>query len=143
MVNRRTFIRQAGSLLSAAAVFPAWQTPQRYKIGLQLFTINSLMNREPVPSLDRVAKMGYEEVETYGIDPVAMTYYGIPAREFASRLRDRNLATPSGHYDLQRFLRASADDMNRYVDGCAEGARLLGQRYITWPVPRAGVAHHR
>jgi sugar phosphate isomerase/epimerase len=133
MINRRTFIRQAGSLISAAAVFPALQVPPRYRIGLQLFTINGLMNREPVASLDRVAKMGYEEVETYGIDPVAMTYYGLPAREFASRLRDRNLTTPSGHYDLQRFLHASADDMNRYVDGCAEGARLLGQRYITWP----------
>ena len=133
MVDRRTFIRQASSLLSAAVVLPSMQTPQRYKIGLQLFTINSLMNREPVASLDRVAKMGYEEVETYGFDPAAMTYYRLPAREFARRLQDRNLPTPSGHYDLQRFLRGTADDMNRYVDGCAEGARLLGQRYITWP----------
>ena len=91
------------------------------------------MNRDPLASLKRVAEMGYEEVETYGIDPEALTYYGLPAVEFAKRLQDHNLSTPSGHYDLQQFLHASADDLNRYVDRCAEGARILGQRYIVWP----------
>ena len=102
------------------------------------------MNRDPVASLKRVAQMGYEEVETYGIDPKALTYYGLPAAEFAKRLQDHNLATPSGHYDLQQFLQGSADDLNRYVDRCAEGARILGQRYIVWPYiePRATHARH-
>jgi sugar phosphate isomerase/epimerase len=133
MPNRRAFLKQAGSLASAAFVLPSRQAPRRYRIGLQLFTLNAAMNRDPVATLQRVAAMGYEEVETYGINPGALTYYGIPAREFASRLQDDNLPTPSGHYDLQNFLHASADDMNRYVDRCAEGARILGQRYITWP----------
>jgi sugar phosphate isomerase/epimerase len=134
MIDRRTFIEQTSSLVSAALVFPSLQTRHRYKIGLQLFTVNSAMNRDPVASLDRVAAMGYEEVETYGFDPVALTYYRIPARDFARRLQDRKLPTPSGHYDLQRYLNTSADEMNGYVDRCAEGARVLGQRYITWPV---------
>ena len=109
------------------------QSRRRYKIGLELFTVNRDMNRDPVASLKQVAQMGYEEVETYGIDPKALTYYGLPAVEFAKRLQDHNLVTPSGHYDLQQFLQGSADDLNRYVDRCAEGARILGQRYIVWP----------
>ena len=129
MIDRRTFLEQAGSLASAALVRPSMQKP-RYKIGLQLFTVNRDMNRDPVASLHRVAQMGYEEVETYGINPEALTYYGLPAAEFAKRLTEHNLSTPSGHYDLQRFLNASADDLNRYVDRCVEGARVLGQRYI-------------
>ena len=133
MVDRRTFLKQAGSFASAALVLPPMQKPARYKIGLQLFTVNRDMNRDPIASLDRVAEMGYEEVETYGIDPEALTYYRLPAAEFAKRLQDRNLPTPSGHYDLQKFLNASTDDLNRYVDRCAEGARILGQRYIVWP----------
>lgn len=134
MMDRRTFLGQAG-MLASAAVVPPWavQTPPRYRIGLQLFTLNAAMNRDPIGTLQRVAAIGYEEVETYGINPGAMTYYGMPARDFASRLRDHNLPTPSGHYDLQNLLNASADDMNRYVDSCAEGARILGQQYITWP----------
>ena len=133
MIYRRTFLKQAGSLASAALVLPSMQKPRRYKIGLELFTVNRDMNRDPIASLKRVAEMGYEEVETYGIDPVALTYYGQPAVEFAKRLHDHNLPTPSGHYDLQEFLHASTDDLNRYVDRCAEGARILGQRYIVWP----------
>jgi hypothetical protein len=133
MIDRRTFLKQAGSFASAALVVPSMQKPARHKIGLQLFTVNRDMNRDPIPSLDRVAQMGYEEVETYGIDPDALTYYRLPAAEFAKHLKDRNLPTPSGHYDLQQFLNASTDDLNRYVDRCAEGARILGQRYIVWP----------
>ena len=133
MLDRRTFLKQAGSFASAALVLPPLQKPPRYKIGLQLFTVNRDMNRDPIASLARVSQMGYEEVETYGIDPEALTYYRLPASELAKRLQDHNLPTPSGHYDLQQFLNGSTDDLNRYVDRCAEGARILGQRYIVWP----------
>jgi sugar phosphate isomerase/epimerase len=133
MVDRRTFLKHAGSLASAALVLPPMQSRRRYKIGLELFTINRDMNRDPVASLQRVAQMGYEEVETYGLDPKALTYYGLPAVEFAKRLQGHNLVNPSGHYDLQQFLQGSTDDLHRYVDRCAEGARILGQRYIVWP----------
>ena len=133
MLDRRTFLKQAGSLTSAALVLPSMQKPARYKIGLELFTVNRDMNRDPIASLKRVAEMGYEEVETYGLNPDALTYYGLPAADFAKQLQDHKLPTPSGHYDLQNFLTASADDLNRYVDRCAEGARVLGQHYIVWP----------
>jgi len=135
MVTRRTFLQQAGLLASAAAAFPAWQpqAPRRYKIGLQLFTLNSAMNRDPLGTLKRVAAMGYEEVETYGINPDALTYYGMPAGDFARALRDHNLPAPTGHYDFQNLIGATDDAMNRYVDRVAEGAKLLGQQYVVWP----------
>ena len=133
MVDRRTFMKHAGSLASAAVLLPPMQSRRRYKIGLELFTVNRDMNQDPIASLQQVAQMGYEEVETYRIDPKALTYYGLPAADFAKRLQDHNLATPSGHYDLQQFLQGSTDDLLRYVDRCAEGARILGQRYIVWP----------
>ena len=57
----------------------------------------------------------------------------MPVREFAQLLRDHGLTSPSGHYDLNRFATASDADLHRYVDSCIEGARLLGQSYITWP----------
>ena len=57
MIDRRNFLQQAGSLASAALVLPSLQKP-RYKIGLQLFTVNRDMNRDPLASLQRVAQMG-------------------------------------------------------------------------------------
>lgn len=116
MIDRRMFLQQAGLLAASTVSFPLPQPQPTRRIGLQLFTLNGPMNRDPVGTLKRVAAMGYEEVETYGINPGALTYYGMPARDFASLLRDLGLTTPSGHYDIQDFLDASNDEMDRYVD---------------------------
>ena len=92
------------------------------------------MARDVEGTLKRVAAMGYEEFETYGFDPEGIRYYGLPAKAFAQRLHDHKLTTPSGHYDLNRFMSSSVDDLKRYVDRCVEGAHVLGQTYITWPL---------
>jgi sugar phosphate isomerase/epimerase len=134
MISRRSFIQRAGAFASAAFSWPVSQTRPRYKLGLQLYTMRAAMARNVDDTLTRVAAMGYEEVETYGFDPAAMRYYGLPAKDFAERLRANEITTPSGHYDLNRFVTSSVDDLKRYVDRCSEGAHALGQSYITWPL---------
>jgi sugar phosphate isomerase/epimerase len=134
MIDRRSFIQQAGAFASAAFAWPVTQTPPRYKLGLQLFTMRAAMARDLDDTLKRVAAMGYEEVETYGFDPAALRYYGLPAKDFAERLRANKITAVSGHYDLNRFMSSSVDDLKRYVDRCIEGAKALGQSYITWPL---------
>ena len=134
MIDRRTFIQQAGTFASAALAFPLSQPRRRYKLGLQLFTMRAAMARDVEGTLKRVAAMGYEEVETYGFDAEGSRYYGLAGKAFAQRLRDHKLTTPSGHYDLNRFVSSSVDDLKRYVDRCIEGAHALGHAYITWPL---------
>lgn len=134
MPSRRTFITQAGALASVALLPSAFQPRPRYKLGLQLYTMRAAMARDLDDTLKRVAAMGYEEVETYGFDPEAIRYYGLAASAFAQRLRDHGFTAPSGHYDLNRYAGSPVDDLQRYVDRCIEGARVLGQRYITWPL---------
>jgi sugar phosphate isomerase/epimerase len=138
MITRRTFLQQAGAFASAAVVVPLPQRRAPYKMGLQLFTVRAALARDVEGTLKYIAGLGYEEVETYGFDPQAMGYYGLPAKAFAERLRDHKLTTPSGHYDLNRFASTSVDDLTRYVDRCIEGAHALGQSYITWPLLDAG-----
>ena len=135
MITRRRFIH-AGALASAAFACPvAAQSPRtRYKMGLQLYTVRAPMRTDVAGTLARVAAMGYEEAETYGFEPEGLRYYGMPAKEFAQRLRDHKMTTPSGHYDLNRYAGTPMDDLTRYVDRCIEGARALGQSYITWPL---------
>jgi sugar phosphate isomerase/epimerase len=134
MMSRRSFMQQAGAVASAALVAPGSQTGRRYKLGLQLFTMRAALRADVEGTLKRVAAMGYEEFETYGFDPEGMRYYGLPAKDFAQRLRDLNLTAPSGHYDLNRFMSTSVDDLKRYVDRCVQGAQALSQTYITWPL---------
>ena len=133
MMSRRLFLQQAGAFASASVVSAGFQSAPRYKLGLQLFTMRAAMRTDVPGTLKRVAAMGYEEYETYGFDAEGMRYYGMPATAFAQLLRDQNLTTPSGHYDLNRFVSSSVDDLKRYVDRCIEGARVLRQDYITWP----------
>jgi sugar phosphate isomerase/epimerase len=103
-------------------------------MGLQLYTMRAAMRADVANTLERVAAMGYEDFETYGFDAAAVGYYGMPAKDFARRLRDLNLTTSSGHYDLNRYAGASIDDLQRYVDQCIQGAKVLGQSYVTWPL---------
>jgi sugar phosphate isomerase/epimerase len=134
MTTRRAFARQVSLLASGVALAPAVLAQPRYRMGLQLFTIRDALRRDVAGTLKSIAALGYQEVETYGFDPGAIGYYGLPAREFAQLLREHDITSPSGHYDLNKFVTASVDDLNRYIDRCAEGARALGQSYVTWPV---------
>ena len=134
MITRRTFIEHTGALAAAALAVPVAAQRPRYKMGLQLFTVRAPMRTDVPGTLKQIAGMGYEEVETYGFDPQGIKFYGLPAKEFAQRLRDNNLAAISGHYDLNRFMSTSVDELNAYVDRCIEGARALGQSYLTWPL---------
>jgi sugar phosphate isomerase/epimerase len=138
MLSRRTFIHQAGAFASAALVFPLSQPRPRYKMGLQLYTLRAALRADVEGTLKRIAGMGYEEVETYGFDPQGIGYYGLPAKSFLQLLRDHKLTSPSGHYDLNRFVASTEDDLKRYVDRSIEGARALGQEYITWPLVDEG-----
>jgi sugar phosphate isomerase/epimerase len=134
MPTRRTFLQQAAAFASASALAPmSHAAAPRYRMGLQLYTIRDAMARDVAGTLKRIAELGYQEVETYGFDPEALGYYRLPARDFAQRLGEHGLTAVSGHYDLNRFAQASDADLDRYVDRCIEGARVLGQRYITWP----------
>jgi sugar phosphate isomerase/epimerase len=132
MISRRRFMKQAGAFAGAGLVLP--QPRRRYKLGLQLFTVRAAMRQDVDGTLSRIAGIGYEELETYGFDPDGLRYYGLDAKAFAQRLRDLGLTTPSGHYDLNRYVTTGIDELTRYVDRCIEGARALGQSYITWPL---------
>lgn len=134
MISRRTFLHRSGMALSSAYALQGGRPRPRLKLGLQLYTMRAAMARDVDDTLKRIAAMGYEEVETYGFDPAGIGYYGMPAKAFAERLRAHKLAAISGHYDLNRFVSTSVEDLTRYVDRCIEGARVLGQTYITWPL---------
>jgi sugar phosphate isomerase/epimerase len=132
-MTRREFV-QTSVLASTALALPTAQSKPRYKMGLQLYTVRAAMARDLEGTLKTIADLGYVELETYGFDPKGIGYYGLPAKTFAERLAAHKLTTPSGHYDLNRYMSSSIDDLKQYVDRCIEGAKALGQSYITWPL---------
>lgn len=132
MTNRRTFIRQTSTLASAWILGSSFSFKPKYKMGLQLYTIREALSKDVRGTLAKIASYGYQEVETYGFN---RQYYRHTPAEFKSLLEDNGLTSPSGHYDLDKYVLPgkNADDLNRYVDECIQGALILKQTYIVWP----------
>jgi sugar phosphate isomerase/epimerase len=133
--NRRKFILEATVLASMTALagptVRAAAMP-RYRMGLQMYTVREPLAKDAPGTLKQIAALGYRNLETYGFDPDALKYYGMPAPEFRRLLDGLGLATTSGHYDLHAYLNKPAGAMTAYIDRCILGAHALGQKYITW-----------
>jgi sugar phosphate isomerase/epimerase len=135
-INRRQFVLQSAALLSTSQidlVHSKGAPVQKYKMGLQLFTVRDPLAYDVAGTIKKIAAIGYEDCETYGYDPEHGKYYGLQASSFKQLLADNQMITTSGHYDFTRFFDKPADKLARYVDQCIAGAGALGQRYITWP----------
>jgi sugar phosphate isomerase/epimerase len=133
-MNRRNFILQSTALMSSSMIpFPDFAAAQKYKMGLQLFTVREPLASDVTGTIKKVASIGYQDCETYGYDPEQGKYYGLKASAFKQLLADNQMITTSGHYDFTKYFDKPADGMIKYVDQCIDGAHALGQRYITWP----------
>jgi sugar phosphate isomerase/epimerase len=99
MSSRRTFIKSASLLTAGAYMKPGMFKPATQYIGLQLYTVRDEMQKDPVGTLAKVAKLGFNAVEgaTYtGTE----TFYGMDAANFLKVLKQNGLIMPSSHYRL-------------------------------------------
>jgi sugar phosphate isomerase/epimerase len=102
MISRRTLLGGAGGVAALALggriIAPA-EAAQIKAIGLQLYTVRDIFQKDPVGTLEQVAKIGYREVEFGGggydaMDPVML-------RKTMDRL---GLRSPSIHIGYDALL---------------------------------------
>jgi sugar phosphate isomerase/epimerase len=102
MISRRTLLGAAGGAaafaLAGRAISPAFAA-QIKAIGLQLYTVREIFQKDPVGTLERVAQIGYREVEFGGggydaMDPALL-------RRTMNRL---GLRSPSVHIGYDALL---------------------------------------
>ena len=110
MTTRRHFITTVGAALGAASLglprsLRAQGADRLNGIGLQLYTVRSLMKLDFEGTLARVAEVGYSEVEFAG-------YFGKTPGQVRSALSAHRLRARSGHFDLPK----DADDWKRTLD---------------------------
>lgn len=131
-LSRRTFLTTT-ALAAAGATLPVnlWASATKREfplasVGLQLYTVRSLMQQSPRSALEQVAAAGYTLVETAGL-------YGLAPPAFRALLDAAGLRSPSGHYPLEQLETNSTQ--------LFATARELGQEWIVVPsVPRAARA---
>jgi sugar phosphate isomerase/epimerase len=144
-VNRRDFltVTTAAGLVSVATRRAAARRPVEplRRVGLQLFTIPKLLDRDFAGALKLVADIGYKEVQLFGPYPFsaptaherwkpvssalglnASGFYGLSPRELKAVLDRNSLSAPAMHVDM--------DTLRTRLSEAADAADALDTKYI-------------
>lgn len=140
MATRRKFIQQSGTFALASLFVTKFgntnlfASPNAYPpIGLQLYTLGDLMTTDAKGTLQKLAAIGYKEVESAGSKKG--NFYGYKPKEFAAMVTDAGLHWRSAHVGGAPFSMAqimkmakTAEDSARikaYMDKMKDGPKPL------------------
>jgi sugar phosphate isomerase/epimerase len=132
MNTRRDFIKQTGLLAAAAAIIPSFACSPpiaKHAVGLQLYSLRDVIGSDITGIIEKIAAIGYKEVETYGFS-VKSGFWGLTPKDFANLLKQNGIKAPSGHYD---FPNSMAGKGHEDLKSCIEAANTLGCEYVTIP----------
>lgn len=119
MTSRREFLEAIGAAGLAGAGLAMTGCARRLdRIGMQLYTVRSAMEDSVERTLERVAQIGYTEVEFAG-------YFGRSAQQIRQALTDTGLSAPAAHTPLEPLETA----WEATVDSAAE----VGHQYLVVP----------
>jgi sugar phosphate isomerase/epimerase len=116
MTSRRNFL-QAASL--AAALGAAGRAAQLKTLGVQLYTVRSVLPQKPKETLDAIRAIGYQEMEA--------TYAGLDSLWPA--LESSGLKPVSIHLDSKSVTLGNPDDLSRIFDQL----KKRGFQYAVFP----------
>ena len=125
-MDRKRFLRAAGLGWGAAWLggCARERTPLLETIGVQLYTVRSLMAEDVARTLDAVAAIGYDEVEFAG-------YFGHEPAVVRAWLDASGLTAPAVHADLDAIT-------GEALEATLEAAAVLGHRWLVVPwIPEA------
>jgi sugar phosphate isomerase/epimerase len=103
-MNRKTFMQQTGMLAAVGMLYPVLgraasfiipKTSDRDVIGLQLYTVGTLMDADTKGTLQKLAAIGYKNLES--ASGSKGLYYGYKPMEFASMVKDMGMTWRSEH----------------------------------------------
>jgi sugar phosphate isomerase/epimerase len=122
--TRREFLKTAGGGAAAACLLPGSNGMgadlRSRPIGLQLYTVGADFDKDPFGTLQKVAAVGYREVE---LSPLSK----VPVADLKKALTDNGLKNPSGHYMLP--------DLQGHLEEKIETAKALGEEFMIVTVP--------
>lgn len=130
MITRRNFIVTTGLATTAVLALPSLAFSMNKKeIGLQLYTLREELPKDVKSTLEKVAKAGYTNVETYGFSTKDQ-FWGLTPKELKQILDENGLKAVSGHYNLGSFL---YDGNTAELIASIEAAKILKSEFLTIP----------
>ncbi|MGV3547126.1 MAG: twin-arginine translocation signal domain-containing protein, partial [Pedobacter sp.] len=85
MSTRRNFIKETGILAASLALAPSLSnafTPRKKAVGIQLYSLRDIIGKDVKGVIEKVAKAGFKEIETYGYAPVNGSFWGLSPKAF-------------------------------------------------------------
>lgn len=131
MSTRRNFLKQSALLAASVAITPTLASAaiKKKAIGIQLWSVRDLIDKDLSNVIGKIAQIGYKEVETFDYSK-KNGFWGLNAKEFNNVLRQNGLKSPSGHFNLDSYLQdKKTDQLKDYI----EAANILGSEYIIIP----------
>ncbi|TXK49376.1 sugar phosphate isomerase/epimerase [Pontibacter qinzhouensis] len=130
MTTRRTFLQHAALLTAGAFLAPsALLAKPTQKVGIQLYTLREQISKDVKGVIGKVAKAGYNEVETYGYS-LKNKFWGLEPKAFKQLLSANKLTAPSGHFGFDDYIGAGKDDdLKAYIDA----AKAVDMKYVVVP----------
>src|SRR5438045_4924586 len=126
MTNRRKFLEQSGTFALASLLLPRlgraeyfFDKKETRPIGLQLYTLGGLMTTDAKGTLEKLAAIGYKEVESAGSQKG--NYYGYTPKEFSAMVKDAGLHWRSAHVGGAPFR---LDQALKMAKTAADSARI-------------------
>ena len=117
-MERRSFL---GTVTAAGIMAKrlSWAAERKIeKVGVQLYTVRDQMKADFAGTIEKVAKIGYREVEFAG-------YFDNPPKEVKGLLDKNGLTAPSAHIDFEHITTKLPEVI--------EAAKVVGHQYIVCP----------
>jgi sugar phosphate isomerase/epimerase len=126
MINRRKFLQQSGVVALGGLVLPHvgraakfFDNKKAIPIGLQLYTMGNLMTSDTKDTLQKLAAIGYKEVESAGSQKG--NFYGYKPKEFAAMVKDAGMHWRSAHVGGAPF---TMDQIMKMAKNAEDSARI-------------------
>ncbi len=130
MATRRKFIQQSGTLALAGLFTTGFDNKGLFSmfkgfppIGLQLYTMGDLMTTDTKGTLQKLAAIGYKEVESAGSQKG--NFYGYKPKEFAAMVKDAGMNWRSAHVGGAPFTMAQVLKMAKTAEDSARIQRFM------------------
>lgn len=128
-MKRRAFL-QSGTFAAASVVLARSAmagtfsgNKASYHIGLQLYTLGDLMITDPRGTLQKLAAIGYKELESAGSQKG--NFYGLKPKELAAMIKDAGMKWRSAHVGGAPF---SKEQIMKMAKTAEDSARI--QKYL-------------
>lgn len=136
MLSRKKFIVNSCLAVATLLLAPSFAcVAQKKAVGIQLYSLRSDLPKDVKGTIEKVAKAGFTQVETYGFS-IKDQFWGLTPLEFKKLLSANGLKAVSGHYGLGSYL---SDGNMDELKAAIAAAKILGSAYVTIPYLDASI----